>query len=348
MAYSIVDADMDRDQDLIVGLWQRNFEGSPEGRYEWIYLNNPYGKPITFLLKDESSGAIVGSYSLFPRKLAINGKSVQAYICGDLVVDTQHRSLGPAMTLIKAALKRSEEDGSVLFGFPNNLSGPVLIMSGFKDIGPRVQLTKVLGVEYLIKRYVNLAWLAKIISLPLDLFLLLRYGTPIKALGKYRFAVATEFDERFDQFNLKAINNFGLKGEISSEYLNWRFGQSPYGRNYVYMMMSKASDELLGYLVFTIKNNKISITDMSVLEKSYEEVNILLSSFHRFQKKKKVESISTEFAGDQKFLDKLLSNGFSVRSEELKTILYLPKIKNFLFDELLNDNWYLSAADNDI
>jgi hypothetical protein len=263
-------------------------------------------------------------------------------------VDTQHRSLGPAMTLIKAALKKSEEDDLILFGFPNNLSGPVLIMCGFKDIGPRLQLTKVLCAEYLIKRYVNNEFLAKVISFPLDIFLLMRFGTSIKNFGKYKFSVASEFDRRFDEFNLKTISKFRLKGEINSEYLNWRFGQSPYEKNYVYMMMSRASEDLLGYLVFSVDNNKIQIKDMSVLDNNIEQINILISSFHRLQKRNQFESISTEFAGDQIFLNKLLINGFSVRSNELKTILYLPKTKMALLEELLNDQWYLSSADNDI
>ena len=79
-------------------------------------------------LFDNDSNSIVGSYTLFPRRIVVNGRPVRGYVCGDLVVDTAHRALGPALFLVNAALaKCEEEDPTVLFGFPNDKSEPVLL-----------------------------------------------------------------------------------------------------------------------------------------------------------------------------------------------------------------------------
>lgn len=345
MAYVITHADLDKDQDLIVALWQRNFEGSPPGRYEWIYGNNPYGKPTTFLLKEVESDSIVGSYSLFPRRLMLNGRYVDSYICGDLVVDTKHRSLGPAITLIKAALKKSEDDNCVLFGFPNHLSGPVLIMSGFKDISPRFSMTKILSVEYLLKRRMP-AFLAKMLSYPLDCFLLFRYG--LFRGSSYRFQVRKSFDEIFNEFNKEVINNYKMKGEINSDYLNWRFFQSPYENYLVYTMIDKSDNALKGFIVYSKKDNRASVADMAMASSDYSETDALFASFHRFLKKEGIDSISIDFAGDNVLMEKLIKNGFSVRAKELKTILYLPKDKKDELSDIMKGHWYLSAADNDV
>jgi hypothetical protein len=345
VGYVITHADLDKDQDLIVSLWQRNFEGSPPGRYEWIYNNNPYGKPTTFLLKDVESDSIVGSYSLFPRRLMLNGQYVDSYICGDLVVDTKHRSLGPAIMLIKAALKKSEEDNSVLFGFPNHLSGPVLIMSGFKDISPRFSMTKVLKAEYLLKRHMP-ALLARLVSYPLDCFLLLRYG--LSSDSRYRSESKNSFDERFQEFNNQTIKHYKIKGEINSDYLNWRFCQSPYEKYFIYTLLDKSDNSLKAFIVYSKTGNRASVVDMAMASPDYSEADALFSSFHRFLKKEGIESVSTDFAGDNALMEKLIKNGFSVRSKDLKTILYLPKAKKDELPDIMTGHWYLSAADNDI
>ncbi|MCP3178148.1 GNAT family N-acetyltransferase [Desulfuromonas sp. KJ2020] len=349
MPYSIVNADLKEDQDLIVSLWKRNFEGSPNGRFEWIYKNNPYGQPITFLLREENDGSIIGSYSLFPRTIWINGEYYTGYICGDLVVDTQHRTLGPAMTLIKAALKKSEEEDLVLFGFPNNLSGPVLLLCGFKEIGPRTQLTKVIKSEYLISRHIKQKYVSKILSYPVDMYLSFKYCDMFNnKKNKYKFEVLDSFDSRFDELNDNVLPQCSLKGVVSSQYLSWRFENSPYGKSLIFVMTEKESNKIIGFIVFCENKKKISILDLAIKNNSMEEFRLMISRFSKELKSKKYESISYQYAGDNNFLNILKKNGFSIRSQELKTILYLPNSKKDKIDEIKKGHWYLTAADNDL
>jgi hypothetical protein len=191
--------------------------------------------------------------------------------------------------------------------------------------------------------------LPKIISYPLDLFLLIRYGGIINNLfSKYNYDIGTQFDEKFDLLNDKVANSYSLKGEINSDYYNWRFKESPYEKCNIFTMSSKNNQELVGYIVFSEQNKKVSILDMGTSGNEQGEFDCLISSFHRYHKAKNNESITTQFAGDSSFMQRLLKNGFSVRSKELKTILYLPTAKRELLGSILSGNWYLTAGDNDI
>ena len=101
MTYTIRIADIHKDKQALLSLWKNNLESSFEERYEWIYQKNPTGPPRCFLLCNEGNDAIVGAITLFPRNFSIQGRLVSAFVCGDLVVERGHRTLGPAIKLIK-------------------------------------------------------------------------------------------------------------------------------------------------------------------------------------------------------------------------------------------------------
>jgi hypothetical protein len=87
MSYFITKADSKEFKEALLSLWHRNFVRMPNGRYGWIYENNPSGPPLVFLLHHDESNAIVGGISLFTRSAYLKGKPVPEWILGDLVVD---------------------------------------------------------------------------------------------------------------------------------------------------------------------------------------------------------------------------------------------------------------------
>jgi len=120
-AYTVHEADVERDRELILGLWQGNLgDGARMVRkYDWFYRTCPYGVPLTRLLRHEASGQWVGVASAGPRPMLVDGRQVLAGVLVDLTVLPAHRSLWPALSLQIALMEAGLQRFDLLYGFPN-------------------------------------------------------------------------------------------------------------------------------------------------------------------------------------------------------------------------------------
>src|SRR3546814_15766250 len=94
-AYTVHEADLERDRELIVGLWRGNLgeDARIARKYDWFYRQCPYGAPLTLLLRHEASGERLGVASAGPRQMVFGGRRVSAGVLGDLAVLPANRSL---------------------------------------------------------------------------------------------------------------------------------------------------------------------------------------------------------------------------------------------------------------
>src|SRR3546814_20353355 len=79
-AYTVHEADLERDRELIVGLWRGNLgeDARMARKYDWFYRQCPYGAPLTLLLRHEASGEWVGVARAGPRQMVFGGRRVSA------------------------------------------------------------------------------------------------------------------------------------------------------------------------------------------------------------------------------------------------------------------------------
>src|SRR3546814_18317780 len=77
-AYTVHEADLERDRELIVGLWRGNLgeDARMARKYDWFYRQCPYGAPLTLLLRHEASGEWVGVASAGPRQMVFGGRQI--------------------------------------------------------------------------------------------------------------------------------------------------------------------------------------------------------------------------------------------------------------------------------
>src|SRR5690348_15852722 len=101
----IREADLEGDKPSILALLDA-FLAPPESarRFEWLYLNNPFGVARVFIACDRREDKPVGLSVLFPRRMWLQGSLVRAAVCGDFCVDPAYRTLGPAVQLMRASL----------------------------------------------------------------------------------------------------------------------------------------------------------------------------------------------------------------------------------------------------
>lgn len=219
-------------------------------------------------------------------------------------------------------------------------------MSGFKQLSERIKLTKVIGTYPYLREKFKPAWLARIISIPLDAWLSVRYGRGM-ATRHYRYDVVSSFDERFDPLLAQLTRDCALKGEPSRCYLNWRFAESPYETNQIFTMERRSDGSLCGFIVFSCANKRVQIVDLGFSDRD-DILTRMIAAFHSYQKSRGNSSIALDFAGDEPLLQRLIASGFSIRSRELKTIIYTPAAHADRVGWIQQGSWYLTAADNDI
>lgn len=348
MSYLVTKADLDKNKADILALWDRNFSNSLQERYAWIYERNPFGLASCWLVKEMNGGKVVGSTTLFPKRMRVEGQLRVAGLAGDFAVDRDHRGFGPALSLQRAAVSSCGEfPFDFLYGMPTKQAEPVIRRVGYKVIGHAVRMTKVLKTDNYLKR-MGLPGPAKIVSKPIDLTMkLLSKENYFKSISDFSLDVITHFDRRFDALWEKVSGNYSVIGERRSDYLNWRFAHCPHNKYSLWGFSRLSTGERLGYLVACVAQRKVHIVDLLVCDLG-DVFDVFLSEFIRLQREEVIEAISISYFGNHVLVDKLKGFGFSIRGAEATILAYVPPNSPFSSSLLEKENWYLMPGDNDI
>lgn len=348
MTYSIIKADLKKDKEEILALWKRNFPGVPEERYPWIYENNPSGSARCWLAKNSEENSVVGSVALFPRRILIKGEYLVAGIAGDFSVIKEFRGFGPALSLQRETASNYVNEGfDILYGLPNKQSEGIVKRAGYSAIGDILWLTKPLNSQNYLKKKFKLPLIAEIASKPTDMAMRMLARENFYVRPKdYTCELLTHFDSRFDILWEKAAPRFPIIGERTCSYLNWRFSQSPHISYLIFVIKYAKTDEILGYIIFSIAQNKTHIADL--LSLNDHTLNALLSEFLLALRRECIDSVSIYLAGCINLVRELQRYGFFIRARESKLLALFPPDSPFAQYISEIKNWYLMVGDNDI
>lgn len=341
----ITKADLKKDKNDILELWESNFSGIPSEKYEWMYEKNPLGPASCWLTKKD--GKVIGSTAQFPRCFFIKGQAVTGGTGGDLFVKKEYRGLGLALSMQKEVISNYVKEGfDILYGIPNNKSEGLLRKEGHLVLGNIISLTKPLKSQPYLKKNLNLPVIPEILSKPVDF--------TMKILSKESFyaraknispEVLSRFDSRFDTLWERALPQFTIIGERTSSYLTWRYTLSPFESYSIFIIKQISTNEILGYIVFSIVQNNVKIADILFIDIS--TLDILLPEFILFLRKKVVDSISVNLVGSNDLVSKLKRYGFYNRDSTGKYLVLFPPDSPFskYFTDI--NNWYLVPGDTD-
>ncbi len=348
MNFSILKADLEKDKVDILNFWKKFFPTWPQRKYFWFYENIPYGPAACWIVKETEKDMVVGSTAVFPRRFLIKGKYMLGGITGDFAMDKNYRILGPELKLQKATLSANNgKKFDFLYGYPNNLSEPVQRRAGFRIVGSTYRMVKILRSNNYVRRYVSLPIVSKLFSKLVDLILKFKSKESCyKSPGEFSFEVLADFDKRFDDLWEKASTNYTIIGERTSEFLNWRFTRCPYKKFSIFALTKKGTSEVLGYIVYHVKQNSVQIADLFVMDmNSY--VDALLSEFLLFQRQKGRDTVSFIYLGNEDLVNKLQEYNFSIRDTDRKIIAFIDHVSPFSSCLIEKKNWYLTEGDND-
>lgn len=343
--YIVSKADLLKDRVDTIDLWMRNASVDFTATYEWKYRNSQ--DRCSLHLMKTLNGEIAGCNGILYRNIKIRDGNIRAGQTIDLLVAKKHRLLGPAMRLHKSILSNlTQKDLCLIYAFPNSISEPLLLRSGYVILGPLERWTKTLFSEARIKSSFKIGLIAKPASYVLDLILRITSGeftsrSPFVRTKEKRM----DFDKRFDKFWAEASIQFGIIAERSSDYLNWRFRDSPHKTHRLFCLLDR-QDDLYGYVVYYVKENSAVIVDMLALDPS--ALKTILMEFVKQMRIEHITSITFFYCGNKTVQATLRSIGFHRRPDEGNVLIYWNRDECQLDGVLDPAQWFITLADRDI
>jgi len=225
-AYSVVDADVRRDRDAVIGLWRGNLgdEARFESKYDWFYLACPWGEPLLEVLRHEPTSEWVGVAAIGPRRMLWHGREIRAGVLVDMAVSARHRSLGPAMMLQRKVIERATSEFDLVYGFPNPKAIPVVKRVGYSKLADIVRSTRVLKHGAYLRRI-----MPAILARPLGRLLdgIDRVGDAWRSLrhGGRAAEWSDTVDPRMQALWTKSLPGNGLVSVRDATALRWRFDE---------------------------------------------------------------------------------------------------------------------------
>jgi len=162
--YAVVSANLEKDRKVIIDLWRRNLAdtGHLEEKYDWHFLNNPFGPGQIWILK--ADGQPIGTTSLGMRLLKFGETVTTAGVACDLAVNKDHRFLRPALLLQRALLSSANPEVQILYGVPNSGGASVMKYVGYRQFCAVHRYARVLRPSHYLLRSPKLKAMAPFIG----------------------------------------------------------------------------------------------------------------------------------------------------------------------------------------
>ncbi len=249
-----------------------------------------------------------------------------------------------------SALKGETFD--LIYSFPNKASEPVLKRTGYKILGEKIRLVKILKTQNHLSRLPAGRYWAPVAGPILNAILRLSSFETWKInSGKYRGEIVDNFDERFDHLWERVRTRFSGRSERLGTILEWKYLKSPYHqelKHFIFTLVNKQDGKLAGYIIFRQMENTIEIRD--VLYDLSSEFEHLFSSFLKYVRSLKADTVNMTLMNSENiFISGMKKWGFHERKEDEKVMIYLCDSKDDSHDQGTdNKDWLLLQCEDDM
>jgi hypothetical protein len=225
MTISVRLADLDTEQEELIGLLDRNFPQRPNRGIHRKRLTNPCGPGWSWVAHMPGEDKIIAAASVFPRTFQVDGTAV---VCGqviDFAIDAPYRSLGPAVLLQKATFEPASS-GAVAFCYdcpPHERGMSTFVRLGMQPNCDIIRYALLLrSDDYFRRRMGNSSWIKPFIATANVALRTRRAYVPARDLEIAETDKA--FDEEYSQLDRSVSSLGAVRASRSAEELNWRYG----------------------------------------------------------------------------------------------------------------------------
>ncbi len=381
-------------RETVEDLWQRNLslEQSAAEKFSWLYEQAPHLPEAVFLLEATavakaagdgagasgasgtasaaSSGApeprprAVGTAGVGIREIALGERRLRAGLLADLAVDRDHRTVAPALRLVREVKSWVLGELELAYGFPNHHAQGVFKRVGYTPLGTMTRYVRVLRHRSYFGR-IGQAELARVPELlrPIAHDLITREGLPQQLaatavdLGQLGRDLGSLWDARrherlsvmdrpptgIDALWRRCSGEHTLLAVRSQRLLEWRY-PSQAGR---WWAAARQGSRLDAYAVVDRLGDVVHIRD---LFGSRQAVTSLLHQLIFECYRRGVASISMRYLGDPWLRELLLASRFEPRSADRTIFVGVsPKLEPRVAARLVDPScWFLTDLDEDV
>ena len=340
--YKVEQVDIVDHADAITTLWSRCMRSlTPQaalGRLQHRYLRNPAGPGATLLLRQSDSDEAAGVQCLHARTFHFGTRRWRVAGMADYAVAEAHRSLGPALQLMKKGMSLAQSSYDWVYGLTNEKSEAVCKRSGLQRLGNVVRWTRPLRSAWLLRRWLP-GWLALACAGPVDAALYVFDALQLGESRRLGWHDRREFDASADELWQRRTADL-LLSDRSSAVLQWRFAVEMPGR-WTVSMARRPDGAPFGYAVWRLDGAVAMVADFMTAD-PVRDTAPLLRGLAWHLRHARVERLSLEFLGSPGVTDGLRAAGFVPRPEVLP--LYLAAGAHAAPPL---DRWYFTSFDRD-
>lgn len=344
ITYHIQEADLSASAAAIRSLWIANLVGHDEhsaaAKLRLGYADNPAGAGCALLLYPQDGTQPVGVQGLHPRIFHLGSARLSAVGLADYAVDANHRSLGPALMLMRHGTQLGQARFDLTYGLPNQKAAAVLARAGLRRLGQVQRFAKPLrSREQLAQRLARplATLLAPLVDAALWVDDLRRSLVCRPRLSCHEVGWdAAELDALWSQRPASL-----LLSERSAAMLRWRFG-TPERGHWRLSIARDAVGAMCGYVVWRLLDGFVEVGDF--FSDAPDELTApLMLAFARAARRTGAASISVSFFGRAAVVQGLRRSGMAARPQRAP-LFKLPGADAALDDP---ERWYLTGFDND-
>ena len=349
MGLVVEEADLSRDRLEMTQLFQEELNPAyDQKRFTWCYDDNPFGTARSWLLYEHDHDACIGIATAFPRQMYIGQVGLCGWVLGDFCLRSHHRTLGPALVLQKRCIHELSKDSTgPIYDFPSTAMTAIYTRLRQRPLGRMLRLVKVLKVDNMIQKYIQIPILSKGLQVLINSFVECKEKWNARRQQSHlRFEVQeVPCTQEFSVLAEKIKGNNGICINRTAEYLNWKYFQNPLGSFEI--LKARQGDELVGYLVTAVREDEGDIVDG--LAESFSEVikPLLLEQIGRFLRKG-VSKISFPILENHPWFPEVKGLGFYER-EGGSFYGILEKNDKAVIGEVSEKqkNWFILQGDRD-
>jgi len=348
--YVAEERDVDHAAADMVRLWGTSLVSAGvdlHAKLDWFYRTAPAGPARAMLLTafDGDHCTVVGCEGIGFRRVWLGDRELRAALLADLAVDPRHRTLLPALMLVRRARETAASSAEFQYGFPNRKAIGVFQRAGYRPLGTMPRSVRVLRFGPYLARRVRLPLLSSLGGAVLDgASAILRALPRLRASAGFRLAFPVEPDERFDALFDVARTRYGVIAERGRDFLRWRFfaGQ---GRAELATLERRGDGALRAYAVVTRRDGVAHLSDF--LAASDPELEALFALLVPVLRSQGCASASVRFLGTARVRSLLERSGFRFRDADRTVVTDAgedPARAAVIADV---ENHYLTEADED-
>jgi hypothetical protein len=354
MTYAATPLRLDEHRHALARLWaemsdERIASVIPD-RMRWLYEEAPDGPTITVLGIHQESGEVVGCGSFFHRPTWVDGRRVRAGVLCEFAVTRAHRIGGAAIAIQRALAEAGRAGGlELLYGYPNAKSIAVFKRIGYQVVGETSTWVKPLRAAYKLRERLRWRWAAAAAAMPVDVALCaLDQPRAVRGRLRFRHEVVPAPDRRVDALWEQARARYGVVGEKTASYLDWRYRRFTTRDHHIFGIFPRGQDRLEAYAIYTVEDGKAFLRDLFAehLDASAEALLMALADHLRWQG---VDSMSLCYLGSPSFGERLQKLGFLLRPAKRSLILHPEGVAEPLRARVFDlESWFMLDGELDI